>query len=354
MNRILIINIFGIGDVLFTTPLVRNIRESFPDAYIGYICNKRAQTVLQNNPRINKLFIYERDDYCALYKGSKIQFLKKFAAALREIKKENFDVVFDFSLNRFSSLLMCFLGIKKRIGFNYKNRSVFLNTKININGFEGKHVAEYYLSLLERLGLTVRSREMEVFLTSEDQSWAKEILNKSKINPKDLLIGILPGGGTSWGPDAQYKRWPAEHYAELGDRIVEKFSAKIVLLGDASEDELGRTVATKMRRTPVNLVGQTTVGQSLALLAKCNLVIVNDGGPLHMAVAAGAKTISLFGPVDENVYGPFPREGHSVVTKRIACRPCYRHFRRASCDHFSCIRQIGIEEVFQQVEKALE
>ena len=163
MKKILIINIFGIGDVLFTTPLVRNIREAFPDAYIGYVCNKRAQAVLGNNPHINKIFIYERDDYYALYKTSKIQFLKKFSASLSEIKKERFDVVFDFSMSRSSSFLMWFLGIKQRIGLNYKNRGALLTTKINIDGFEGKHVVEYYLELLERLRIPIRSRQMDVF-----------------------------------------------------------------------------------------------------------------------------------------------------------------------------------------------
>ena len=178
-------------------------------------------------------------------------------------------------------------------------------------------------------------------------------MDENKISPQDLLIGVLPGGGASWGRDAQYKRWPAEHYAALADRVVEKFSAKIVLLGDASEEALGQSVAKGMRHAPVNLTGHTTVGQSLALLAKCKLVIVNDGGPLHMAVAAGTKTVSLFGPVDENVYGPFPREGHHVVMNNVACRPCYRHFRRAACEHFSCIRQIEAADVFEQVQKAL-
>ena len=73
-----------------------------------------------------------------------------------------------------------------------------------------------------------------------------------------------------------------------------------------------------------------------------------------MAVAAGAKTVSLIGPVDENIYGPYPMTGHGVVTKEIACRPCYRKFRRADCDHISCLRQITVDEVFKKVEEILK
>ena len=86
MKRFLIINIFGIGDVLFTTPLVRNIKKSIPEAYIGYICNKRAVAVLEGNPNINKIFIYEKDDYREIYKRSKIQFVKKIRDSLKDIK----------------------------------------------------------------------------------------------------------------------------------------------------------------------------------------------------------------------------------------------------------------------------
>ena len=100
-----------------------------------------------------------------------------------------------------------------------------------------------------------------------------------------------------------------------------------------------------MRHSVGNLCGKTTLGQTAAMLRLADLAIMNDGGPLHMAVAVGAKTVSIFGPVDDRVYGPYPPAGHKVVAAPVACRPCYRRFRRAQCDHVSCLKQIEVEDV---------
>jgi len=353
-KRFLIVNIFGIGDVLFTTPLVRNIKENCPDAYIGYVCNKRARTVLDNNPCIDRLFIYERDDYYDAYKESKIGWIKKGIEFYKELKKEQFDVVIDLSLNSYFSFFTWSLGIKERIGFNYKNRSPYLSKKIAIKGFEKKHVTEHYLSLLEKIGIPVLQKKLEVMISEQDQAWTLKSLNQNGINDKDLVVGLVPGGGASWGKDSKYRRWDPKKHAKLADKIIEKFSAKIILLGDQSEFDLGQDVINNMNQKPIDLIGKTTIGQYLALLSKCQLVVVNDGGPLHMAVAAGAKTVSLIGPVDRIVYGPYPPDNHVVITSDIACRPCYRRFRRADCDHVGCLNQITIDEVFSEVAKTLE
>ena len=352
-KRILIINIFGIGDVLFTTPLISNIKNNIPDSFIGYVCNKRAAAILVNNPKVDKIFIYEKDDYRDIAKKSKVELVKKIFYSLAEIKKENFDLVIDVSLNKYASFLMWLVGIKKRVGFNYKNRSPFLTRKIKLDGYEGKHVIEYYLGLLESLGFPITSRQLEVFIPDEDRAWAEALLKKNNIADNDSLIGIVPGGGASWGKDAVYKRWPPERYAQLADKMVEKFSAKIILLGDTLEKDLCQRVAQAMRHGRLEITGQTSVGQFAALLAKCKLAVVNDGGPLHVAVAAGTKTVSIFGPVDENVHGPYPRQGHAVVIKDIACRPCYRRFRKADCEHHNCLNLISVEEVLEKVEQTL-
>jgi ADP-heptose:LPS heptosyltransferase len=165
------------------------------------------------------------------------------------------------------------------------------------------------------------------------------------------VIGLVPGGGASWGKEAPYKRWPAQKYAKLADKLIEKFSATIILMGDDSERALCTDVSEAMAQRPVMACGETTVSQLAALARACTLMIVNDGGPLHVAVAAGARTASIFGPVDDKVYGPYPSENHIVVTKDLACRPCYRRFRRAHCDHLSCLNELTAEDVLGRIEQ---
>ena len=121
LEKVLIINIFGIGDVLFSTPIISNIKAAFPDCFIGYICNKRTAPLLSANPKINKIFLYDRDEFNQTYTKSRIAFLRKITNILCEIRKEKFDTVIDLSLNTHAQFFIWLLGIKTRVGFNYKN-----------------------------------------------------------------------------------------------------------------------------------------------------------------------------------------------------------------------------------------
>ncbi|MBF0522058.1 MAG: lipopolysaccharide heptosyltransferase II [Candidatus Omnitrophica bacterium] len=352
-KKVLIINIFGIGDVLFTTPIIHNIKSHFKDSSIGYLCNRRAEDVVKSNPKIDKVFVYERDEFVQISKESKILFLRKFFELVNDIRKEHYDIVIDVSLSSFTAFIGWLAGIKVRIGFNYKNRSILLNKRIKLTGYDRQHVVEYYLDLLNEIGIPVEDRRLELTITNEDEAWADSFMKDHGLTSQPVLIGLVPGGGASWGKDASFKRWPAEKWAKIADKMIEKHSAAIILMGDAFEHDLCLRIAHLMHKRPVLAVGRTTLSQFGALAKKCSLVIVNDGGPLHIAVASGAKTVSIFGPVNENVYGPYPQKGHAVVTAATLCRPCYRKFRRASCSHVSCLNDITIENVLKNVEDIL-
>ncbi len=353
-KKILIINIFGIGDVLFTTPMISNIKKYIPDVSIGYVCNKRAADALKNNPKIDKIFVYEKDDFVHLLKKSKWQWAKRCLSFFREIKSEGFDLAVDISLNKYSSFLLWILGIKNRIGFNYKNRSPFLTKKINLIGYEKKHVVEHYLDLLSCLEIPQTEKNIEYYISNEDMDWADQYLKDNNFLDGEKIVAIVPGGGASWGKAADYKRWSFENYSKLADKIVEKTHYKIILLSGPSEQELCRSVAQKMKSQSLNVCGKTTLGQFAALLKKSCFAVVNDGGPLHVAVGLNVPTVSIFGPVDDVVYGPYPRGNHIVVSKTIACRPCYRRFRVANCTHHDCLKTLDVDKVFKQIEELIK
>ena len=352
IKKVLVVNIFGIGDVLFTTPLLTNIKKNIADAFIGYVVSGRAATILENNPNIDQLYIYDRDEYQTVLKQSRGLFLKKIGELLKLLKKEKYDLLIDLSLNGWVSFWGWSIGIPQRVGFNYKRRGWFLSKGIDFKGYENRHVIEHYLSLLEELGFTIYREPLQLPIAKEDGLWANLFMSKEGLATSDMKIGIVPGGGASWGKDAAYKRWSPQKYAELADKIIENLKTPIILLGDITEKELCEQIANLMRHPVVLACGRTTLGQCSALFKECTLAIVNDGGPLHIAVASGTRTVSIFGPVDENVYGPYPRDNHFVVTSDIACRPCYRQFRRASCEHVSCLNNIEVDDVFHKVIRA--
>ena len=356
MRRILIINPFGIGDVLFTTPVVGLLRKKFSDSFIGYICNKRVEEVLVTNPDLDEVFVFEKGEYRNLWKESKLMCIKKFVSFLKEIRRRKFDLAIDFSLGHQYSLFLKMIGVPRRVGFNYKNRGRFLTDKVDIDGFSEKHVAEYYMDLVSFLGIEPeKDGKFQMFPSDDDRRWVERFLADNGIKKDDLIIGIVPVGGTSWGEDAFYKHWPEDKFAEVSDELSKRYNARVIILGDSSEQDKCKNVMSLMENKPLMACGRTTLRQFAALLSKCKLIICNDGGPLHVAVSQGTKTVSIFGPVDEKVYGPYPpSEDHIVITKAISCRPCYKRFRVPRCESLDCLTKINPDEVLHAVEKNLQ
>jgi len=111
-----------------------------------------------------------------------------------------------------------------------------------------------------------------------------------------------------------------------------------------------------MRNKPIDLTGKTSLDILPAVIKNCNLLITNDGGPMHMAVALGVRSVSVFGPVSELVYGPYPEKRNHVVLKwDMSCRPCYKNFRMPVCENDrECLRQVSVDAVFDAVVKLLQ
>ncbi|KPK39195.1 MAG: hypothetical protein AMJ78_08880, partial [Omnitrophica WOR_2 bacterium SM23_29] len=176
LKYILIINPFGIGDVLFSTALIEAIGRQVEGCHIGFLCNQRTEALLKNNPLVDWIFVFEKDEYRKLWKESKFKCIKKFISLLKEIKAKGFDTVFDLSLSRQFGFSTCLIGIPRRIGFNYKNRGIFLTDKTDITGYHDKHMVEYYLELLNHANITPTANYLMLYVSDADRKWAKDFL----------------------------------------------------------------------------------------------------------------------------------------------------------------------------------
>ena len=354
MKKILVINPFGIGDVLTSTVLVRQLRKGNPNSYIAYICNLKVKDILVTNPDINEVFVFERDEYRNEWKKSKIRSIIKFLGFWREIKKKKFDVVFDLSLGKEYAFFCWRAGIKDRRGFDYKGRGRFLNYKIPFDGFNDKLIAEYYLDLLPvlRTGPLSRSENGKsgntvLVTTYEDKRYIDNFLTQSGVRSNDVLVGIAPGGGMSFGLKNQdRRRWPAKKFAELADKVIEKFNTRIVLIWGPGEESLVKEITYLMKQKPL-IAPATKIREMAELCGRCKLVICSQGGPLHVANSQGVKTVSIFGPIDEKVYGPYPLGENSIVVfSDVDCRPCYKKFKLPECEHRKCLESISVDKLY--------
>jgi len=355
-NRILVVNIFGIGDVLFTAPLLRIIKKLMPESSIDYICNKRCQYILKNNKCIDDIIVFEKDDFREVLRKSKKQFIVKLVKFISTLKRKKYDLAIDLSLGYQIALLLKILGVKKRIGFNYRKRGRFLTDKLEVKGFNDKHVVEYYLDVLRLIGIdTVEDKYMKLVLTPELDGWANEFLRKKGLTEK-LLIGFAPGGGKSWGEFAIYRRWDHENFAYVAEKLSKKYTEAVFLIfGSDEEKDICGYIKKRLGDRAIDLSGKLSLPESSALIKKCRLLLCNDGGLLHIAVSQSVSTVSVFGPVDDKVYGPYPQtERHRAAkAEGVECRPCYKSFKHVMCKGHECLKKIDKEKVLGMAEEIL-
>lgn len=351
--KILFVNPFGIGDVLFTTPLVRALKEKGHSIY--YWCNERVADILKYNEAIEDIFPLSRGDFKRILKTSAVEAVKRAVDLIRRLRRGRFDMALDFSLDYRYSLLLRILAVKRIIGFDYRRRGRFLTDKIKIDGFDDEHMVEHYLKLLKFIDKEIAPhKRIELFVGNGEEKWADDFLHRKGIGASDVLIGIAPGGGTSWGEGAFRKHWPKEKFAHIGDDLTAEKRYRIILFGSEEERDICDFIARRMRKNAVNLCGETTLGQLAAVLRRCKLLVTNDGGPLHMACALGVKTVSIFGPVDERVYGPYPLSKEDITIKAdVECRPCYKNFRYPFCENRICLDSIEPSAVLEAARRKL-
>jgi len=348
MKNILIINPFGIGDVLFTTPLVRALKEGIrPAPRVTFMCNARTYPILARNGHVDEIIVFDRGLYRNLWRKSKAQWIREFAALVSRVRKSGFDAAIDISLGRQYSFFLKLLGVPVRAGFDYKKRGIFLTHKVPVDSFSRKPVAEYYLDLARLLQVPPAGAHLEFPVTEKDEKEAAGFLRSRGVEIGQEFFCIVPGGGGSWGNDALYKRWHVAGFSYVADVLGTQYHLKPVIVGSPQESAVCEEVRRFMKIDGV-VLAELSLGGCAALFRRAKLVVCNDGGPLHIAVSQGVKTVSVFGPVDEKVYGPFPPGAdHIVVKSKIGCRPCYVNFRYNRCGHRTCLTAISAQEVVE-------
>lgn len=354
--RVLIANPYGIGDVLFSLPLVRAVRKADPGGFLGYLGNARTGEVFSSWPEVNWSSVFEKDEFRAAWKRSRREGLSLLRGAVAGIRAQRFDTMVDLSLGWHYGFAGWLAGIPRRAGLDFKERGKFLTHRLRTRGFHAQTVADYYLDILPLIGLPrPAGTDVSMEIPAPAQAQAEAYLKEKGVGDV-RLVGIVPGGGASWGPNARFKQWAPERFSEVADALAERAGgATVLVFGDASETGLCAKVASGMRWPKKQAVQVPSLLLLAGLLKRCSLVVGNDSGPMHLAALAGARTLSIFGPVDPSVYGPFSRRAeHRVVTQGLACQPCYQGFRFPPCPWDNrCLKELEPRLVMEQVDALL-
>ena len=356
--RILLANPFGIGDILFSFPLASALRQADPGGHLAFLCNRRTEALVRIWPMLDQVFVFEKDEFRASWKQSRHKAIQQIRNLMRSIRTSRFDALVDLSLGWHYSLGGLLAEIPRRIGFDYRKRGRFLTQRIALSGSQEQSMAQSYLDLLPLLGFQAIPLDSIPGLPLPDalQEEADRILQAQGLEGKNPLIGMVPGGGISWGPNARFKQWAPARFAQVGSDLIQNHSASLLLIGDHRERELCEQIASRLPPAHVRVLSPQSLAVLAGILKRCTLVVGNDSGPMHLAEIVGTRTVSIFGPVDGSVYGPFlQRALHRVVSKGLACRPCYRQFRFPACSwDNACLKQLESASVVHAVEELIK
>lgn len=334
-KRILIFNVNWLGDVLFSTATIRNVRRNYLHSYIACVIPSRCYPILKDNPYLDEVIIFDEKDK---HKGvlAKLRFINL-------LKMKKFDMV--FLLHRsFTRALICRLaGISERIGHYTKKRAFLLTKSIAVPKKDSVHRIDYYLNVVEKAGLRVEDRYLDFFFSPQDVNLVDEFLTKNAVDSQSFVVALNPGG--NWIP----KRWPKDYWAILADKLIKEAKAKVIITGSAADLVLVKQIKDAMTQDPLMACGVFNIKQLGALAKKVDLFITADTGPLHIANAVGTKKIiAIFGPTAKEITGPYPSTRSVILQKEIGCLiPCYK----VNCQDNRCMKAVTPDDVLAEVNK---
>lgn len=339
-RRILIVRTDRIGDVILSTPVIKALRDTYPSAYIAMMVGPYAKEIVEGNPYLDDVIIYDKDN-----KHKSWQRSFKFA---QNLKKKKFDLAIVLHPTNRAHLITFFAGIPKRIGYNRK-LGFLLTDQIKHTKQRGeKHELEYNLDLLHYLGIEPQDKNLFLPIKPESEIWAQDLLKHEGIQEADRLLAIHPAAS------CKSKIWPVERFSEAAEKLMEKYSFKALLIAGPKDIALANDVAKNMHSPMINLAGKTSVSQLASVLKRCSLFISNDSGPVHIASAVGTPVISIFGRNQAGLspkrWGPLGLKDR-IIHKEVGCIECLAH----NCTkEFACLRAITVDDVVNAADSILK
>lgn len=278
--KILIFKTGALGDVLMTTPFVRQLREIFPDAEIIYYVGKYAYPVIKNNPYITRIETFDQNLF---FKYN----IFKFSRLQRKIRKEKFDMAFILDKHYMYGILVA--DIHNSIGFVRENHKSIL--KYNILYKDAKHEIYYYLDLLKLIGVRpdYDDNKMDLIIPKHVQEYANFLIKPGTVG---FACG---GGGNNPGESGYIRRFPVDKYAEFINMLPDK---DIVLFGSLQDEEVNKYIISKVKDKNIKSMCNSNIDLTAAMMKRCRLVVTHDAGPMHLASAVGCKTMTFFGPTN--------------------------------------------------------
>lgn len=339
-NSFLVVEPWGIGDVVLSTSLLRGLRSNFPDARITLLAKTHAKELLANSGLVDEIIVFDFPWTAFSGKLAPGKYVpKQFQKLIRQLRQRDFDVSFDARRDIRSNVITYFAGARRRIGYDFGGGAHLLTDALP-SGTQNEHKVRDWLALLAPLGVEAGERFAPTLTVTEGElANARRRIRVAGLSTEKLIVGVHPGAGQ------EVRRWKPERFAAVIDELSSDPQVQVVIFEEREGDSAPIVPLTGVPRLRSNL------RDLMALIGACDMLLCADSGPMHIANALGVPVTALFGPQRREWYGPRGAMDHVVQIDEMPCRPC---FDTCIFDTPRCMDGISAEQVLKSVAAQLE
>lgn len=331
--KILLLKPSSLGDVIQAVPVLRLLKLYYPQSQIFWWIDSGLAPLLEGDPDLAGVVRFERKRW------SKPRHWPEMFRSIRWLREQEFDLVIDLQCLARSAIFAWLSNGRRLIGLNEirEGARAFYDVAVPRKTFH-THAVDWYLSTLRYLGVPVHNNfewlppRVEA-AAAVLRKWPDENQSTTS-NRQTRWIALQPGA--RW----MNKRWPVENFASVV-RQLSKIQPHIrfAILGDKGDQPLGKTIFEAAPDRCINLCGQTTLPEMVEWIRRCDLMITNDTGPMHVAAALQKRVIALFGPTEPRRTGPYGQLENVLRIDSLPCSPCLKsrcHYEKPE----ECLRAI--------------
>ncbi len=336
--KILVIKPSSLGDVIHALPFLGAVKEAFPSSMIDWVISKNLSGILEGNPLIHELLIFNKDAWTNF--RNLPETLSEISSLRNILRSRHYDMVVDLQGLLRSAVIAFFTPAATKIGFADAREGgrFFYDRKVKVN--RTLHAVDKCLKLASVIGAETKRVDFPLHISDEAKSGA------------GMLLGDI-GEYIVMAPSARWltKRWPAERFALL----MKEVSIPSVIIGSKADRNISREIAGNLPDKGLNMIdlcGKTGLQELSALIAGAKAVLSNDSGPMQIAAALGIPTVAIFGPTDPAKTGPYGWQTNGklkVLKANVPCSPC----RKKRCSEFICMNRLKMETVFNALKEFL-
>jgi heptosyltransferase-2 len=360
-ERILVVKLATLGDLLTATPALRALRVRFPEAHIGVLATPATAIALRGLDSLDEVLSFPKHAFDRPRDAlARLPMATELARRLRSGAWDTLVLLHHlttpFGIAKYAALCLA-SGAGVRAGLD-NGRGWFLTHAAEDRGFGWRHEVDYGLDVVEVLGAARPARpRLELVIGPEDQAWAASCWADLGLAPEQQVVLIVPGSGAY----SVARRWAPSRFVEVGRALQARHGlTPLVLAGLLPDEQVLAHQVTAALGPEARVAPPAPSPQALAaLLGRVRLLVANDSGPVHVATTVGTPVVAIFGPSNDRAWGPYPPDDprHQVVREQLACAPCIHRGHAfgtpQGCPARTCLAILEPASVLAAAERAL-